>query len=263
MRPSPFRHTLAVLRTAIGLTQKEMASLLGCSTPTIQAIELAKLTLSTRLAEKIALKTGVSLTWLLQNDTTLPPDDVNGRPYSKAIFEQVQALEQGPANHPQDLDQCLTLTHVNLARMTALLLKAYKENKLNLAAYKIAKAFVPLLTEFNVSQEDMLNSLAPFSGKYRIPPEYRKKLRQLKGDRGRMWIFARLSLAYTVIEGFERDLSAAFSDRAKRLGIPDDDEFTVSYSAEGTLHKLKDVSPENTSRPQTRKTKGGGTHKPH
>ena len=29
MRPSPFRHTLAVLRTTIGLTQKEMADLLA------------------------------------------------------------------------------------------------------------------------------------------------------------------------------------------------------------------------------------------
>ena len=59
MRPSPQRHTLAVLRTLIGLTQKEMAQLLDCSTPTIQAIELGKLKLSLDLAQRVQFQTGV------------------------------------------------------------------------------------------------------------------------------------------------------------------------------------------------------------
>ena len=40
MRLSPQRHTLAVLRILLNLTQKEMAEIAGCSRPTIQAVEL-------------------------------------------------------------------------------------------------------------------------------------------------------------------------------------------------------------------------------
>ena len=50
MRLSPQRHTLAVLRTVIGITQKEMAEILECSTATVQAIELGKLKMSMKLA---------------------------------------------------------------------------------------------------------------------------------------------------------------------------------------------------------------------
>jgi len=49
----------------LGLGQKEMASLLNCSRPTIQAIELGKLKMSERLAQEAAQATGVSLMWLL------------------------------------------------------------------------------------------------------------------------------------------------------------------------------------------------------
>ena len=47
MRISPQRHTLAVLRTVIGITQKEMAEILACPVSTIKsrlytALELLK-----------------------------------------------------------------------------------------------------------------------------------------------------------------------------------------------------------------------------
>ena len=63
MRPSPQRHPLAVLRTLIGFTQKELAQILECSTPTVQAVELGKLKLSLDLAQRVYFQTGVSTEW--------------------------------------------------------------------------------------------------------------------------------------------------------------------------------------------------------
>ena len=54
MRRSPLRHPLAILRTTIGLTQKEMADLVDRTPSTIQSVELGKLPLSEDLAMLIA-----------------------------------------------------------------------------------------------------------------------------------------------------------------------------------------------------------------
>ena len=91
MRVSPQSHTLAVLRSLIGLTQKEMAVVLHCSTPTIQAIELGRLKLSEKLAGMVSLKTGINLAWLLKNDVNQPPIDIKGKAYTKETFEQFQS----------------------------------------------------------------------------------------------------------------------------------------------------------------------------
>src|ERR1700690_2561225 len=92
MRRSPQSHTLAVLRILVGLTQKEMAAVLRCSAPTIQAIELGRLKLSEKLAGLASLKTGINLAWLLDNNVTQAPIDTKGKLYTKATFEKVQAI---------------------------------------------------------------------------------------------------------------------------------------------------------------------------
>lgn len=73
MRISPRRHTLATLRIAIGLTQKEMATLVQRSPRTIQAIELGQLPLSEDLGVLIAEATGVDFGWLMEGDPHEPP----------------------------------------------------------------------------------------------------------------------------------------------------------------------------------------------
>src|SRR5258706_8726965 len=96
MRPSPQRHTLAVLRTLIGFTQKEMAQILECSTATVQAVELGKLKLSLDLAERVHFQTGISTEWLLADDVSQPPVSVRGKPYTKAVFEEMRAALLSP-----------------------------------------------------------------------------------------------------------------------------------------------------------------------
>jgi transcriptional regulator with XRE-family HTH domain len=111
MRPSSLRHTLAVLRQTIGLTQKEMAVLIGRSTRTIQAIELGTLPLSEELAYRIAEATGVEAGWLLDGDLTAPPRKGltalgagNGTgPYTRNEYEFHRAFLDSPTASPEQL----------------------------------------------------------------------------------------------------------------------------------------------------------------
>src|SRR5258707_614179 len=104
MRRSPQCHPLAVLRLKLCLGQKEMATLLKCSRPTIQAVELCKLKLSERLAHEIAIQTGVSLEWLLSGDPTVPPQNQWGGEYIVEEFERVQSDLVQPRTHYMDLE---------------------------------------------------------------------------------------------------------------------------------------------------------------
>lgn len=149
MRPSPQRHTLAVLRTFLGLTQKEMAEIAECSRPTIQAVELGKLKLSFNLAQRIHFKTGVLLEWLLANNVDCPlmADDLE--PYTRDVFEERQAALLAPAH--TGTDACVELwdvwslfaRHVKL--LSLIYAEAYKKGKVGIVAYKSALATADLV----------------------------------------------------------------------------------------------------------------------
>ena len=149
MRPSPHRHTLAVLRTFLGLTQKEMAELAECSRPTIQAVELGKLKLSFDLAQRIHFKTGVMLEWLLENKVNIVPLADDMEPYTKAVFEERQAALLAPAR--TGADACFELwdvwtlyaRHVKL--LSILYAEAYKKGKVGIVAYKSATAIADVV----------------------------------------------------------------------------------------------------------------------
>ena len=57
----------------IGLNQTELARLCGCSSRTIQAVELLHLPLSGKLATRISKATGVSPEWLMDGNCEVPP----------------------------------------------------------------------------------------------------------------------------------------------------------------------------------------------
>lgn len=97
MRPSQLKHSVAVLRTTIGLGQKEFADLIGVSASTVQSIELGankaghyRLKLGEKLAHRICLETDADLGWLLAGVPTAPirPDE---SPLTKETFERFRA----------------------------------------------------------------------------------------------------------------------------------------------------------------------------
>lgn len=87
---------VAVLRTKLGLTVKEFAELIGKSVWSVTSLETGRLNLSEETAIKISDETGVAMKWLLDGNPKEKPyetDPVDGskHPYTKEIFERIQA----------------------------------------------------------------------------------------------------------------------------------------------------------------------------
>jgi DNA-binding XRE family transcriptional regulator len=73
MPPSVRRHNLARIRDQLSLTQADLANLVGCSLPTIKAVETGKLALSESLASRISQALDfLDKDWLLKNDLDSP-----------------------------------------------------------------------------------------------------------------------------------------------------------------------------------------------
>ena len=73
MPPSVHRHNLARIRAQLSLTQDDLAKLVGCSLPTIKAVETGKLALSEGLASRISQALEIwDKDWLLKNDLSAP-----------------------------------------------------------------------------------------------------------------------------------------------------------------------------------------------
>jgi transcriptional regulator with XRE-family HTH domain len=86
-------NSLRQLRTTLGYGQKDFAALCGCSTHTIQSVELGRLALSSKLAFRISQLTGCDFGWLLANDPARPLINHEGLPFRQKDFEFAQAAD--------------------------------------------------------------------------------------------------------------------------------------------------------------------------
>lgn len=150
MRRSPQRHPLAVLRTLIGLTQKEMAAILECSVPTVQAVELGKLPLSSKLGNRISFETGVSLDWLMKGDVKAPIVNLRGQPYAQKAYEIRRAELSRPRVAISDSIHVHMVLYRTIFRITSLLQHTFNTDNFVLGAYKLEAALDVLTKEFNV-----------------------------------------------------------------------------------------------------------------
>jgi transcriptional regulator with XRE-family HTH domain len=152
VRRSPLKHTVAVLRSAIGpdMTQKELAGLLNYSPVTIQKIELGQLRLTESLAAEIVRHTGVDLHWLLANDVDKPIiDHFNQKPYTRKWFEAAQAmLNRKLGQHPNDRGRAYHNVWRAVARYARLAESGLRKGKFDLLDYKLGKMFEQLEAEF-------------------------------------------------------------------------------------------------------------------
>jgi transcriptional regulator with XRE-family HTH domain len=67
-------HVLRWVREQLGLTQFDVARMIGSSQPTVQSIELGRLKLSERLAYKLQARLGLSAKWLQANNWQYLPE---------------------------------------------------------------------------------------------------------------------------------------------------------------------------------------------
>ena len=167
MRPSPLRHPLAVLRQVIGISQKELADIIGRSSSAIQAIELRKLNLSEDLAAKIEEATGVSANWLLSGDVNRPIENSLGASYLKDDYELARAKRSKLPAHVDatTMEMCHAsglICGERLARVFAAAMRA-KPSKFQVAMFLAWKWIDEIEQKFGEPGEDYL--------------EYRSRLR--------------------------------------------------------------------------------------
>lgn len=249
MRVSAQSHTLAVLRILVGLTQKQMADVLHCSPPTIQAIELGRLKLSEKLAGLASLKTGINLAWLLNDDVTQPPLDIKGQPYTKATFEQFQAVTRFRTKDPGHEHEIAKYYRETMAlRLSALILRAYINDQTDLCGYKLSKAFDELEKQFHVTEADR-KALAP----PKRTPKYEAEVK--KDERLVWWEF--YSRLYDVLDQEEKKKIAARKLAHKPVAElkEGDVEFLDVDDAGQTIIKYFTKKQPSASSPKSKKQK--------
>lgn len=132
-----------MLRRVIGKTQPQMAKMLGCSAATIQSIEVGRLKMSERLAQRISRKTDINPAWLLQGDPLAPPMDTTGAPYTQESFELNQ-----PINHPLPVIGVSDWLSGIWRQVLGILASAHKRRELPLCEYKLRESLRALEKRF-------------------------------------------------------------------------------------------------------------------
>ena len=209
MRPSLLKHVVAIMRTTLGLTQKELADMAECSVPTIQSVELGRLKLSEALAQRLADHTGVDLGWLLRNDRSQPMVDGQERPYTRAQFEMYQAQRRYRKERPHDLAEELVdylFLWVTFKRqmetLSWLLAHSYRRNTSRLCVYKCDIALRELGREF-------MTDLEPDEIKRLAEQDKKREDREAKGRRFFLGGVSELLLS------FQAEIEREFKRRTK------------------------------------------------
>lgn len=156
--------------------------------------------LSADLALIMNYETGISIRWLLNGNTKAPPVSADGRKYTKAIFDELQATSISSAQVKATVLKIDALEF--LRRIVNILLTANRKELYHLAAYRIGKALNEWTaqlgepTGFN-NYEKLLTYLLPV-WQSKVPglrkrdhptaPKPKSK-RPLKKNRGRQRVF--------------------------------------------------------------------------
>jgi transcriptional regulator with XRE-family HTH domain len=151
MRKSPLRHPLAVVRVKIlGLTQRELAAMVGCSKVTIQKVELRdeKLSLPPALASRLEHELGISAAYLLAGNPRKPPVTPRGGPFTKLGYEAHRAkLEAGMRP-----EKSAFFPFREIAELGAIASAAGDKGRLAFFNYKLDRTIRELRKEFGADE---------------------------------------------------------------------------------------------------------------
>ena len=147
-RPSLNKTNIARLRELLGMTQKDLATIAGCSWTSIRSIEHGKLGLSRRLAERIMAQTDVSADWLLRNDLGESPVSRLGAPYSKADFARHELRNVS-------IDPALAVHFLMgiLDDVSKILISAAADGKLTIATWRLIETIGKVGAEFGLPDD--------------------------------------------------------------------------------------------------------------
>jgi hypothetical protein len=143
---STLKTTAAVLRSIIGEKDLVWAEMLGKSVHTIRHLEAGTLKLSDAMALKMALETGISIKWLIEGNPAASPIAEDGREYTKAIYDEVQARKKSFATVS---DFAVAMGALDFFReICAILVNANRKRNYHLTFYRTAEAIYDLRLEF-------------------------------------------------------------------------------------------------------------------
>src|SRR6267142_2927418 len=139
MRRSPLQHPLAILRTKPTLGQKEFGDKVGRHWRTIQSVELGKLPLSAKLAERICDETGVGFQWLMKGDPEAPIVDDRGLKWNREVYFDVQGKKLLPGT-TLGSHYASDLFNLALAQVCAAAVAAARSPRLRTYGWKLSNA---------------------------------------------------------------------------------------------------------------------------
>jgi DNA-binding XRE family transcriptional regulator len=131
-------NAVRIVRRICGVSQKELARIVGCARLTIIELEAATLQLSPRMAEKFALLVGISKTWLLQGNPRVRPvcERDSERPFTREVFEMTRAEVLDPRTDPGDVFAIYSAVESFCAQLRAIACVAYKDKQIIYFYYK-------------------------------------------------------------------------------------------------------------------------------
>jgi transcriptional regulator with XRE-family HTH domain len=142
--PKPSK--LAQLREVCGLSQKEMADLVGRSVHTIRAIEQGKLALGVELARKISQETGVAVIWLKDESIKGPPVEPGGFEITRTAFE-LRSADKACDSNPGGL-----AVQSLIRQLGQILLSAEKDPNFILCVWRVSVFLDKLRAEFPLKE---------------------------------------------------------------------------------------------------------------
>jgi transcriptional regulator with XRE-family HTH domain len=172
MRVSPLLHPLAVLRTTIGLTQKQMGDFVNRAARTIQSIELRKMPLTDELALRIAEATGVDEAWLAEGNPNIPPRKgltliqagKGEGEYTKADYEYYRAYVETPMVTTEMLDAAVKEAEARGSDEVDLPIQGFQK----VAVRKQQKEIIALIEQDLISQLRLILNLTETTNDMRL-----------------------------------------------------------------------------------------------
>jgi len=191
------------LRAFLGLTQKQMSSVLSCSVHSLLSIELGRMKLSPRMALKVVRATGISRDWLTGDLSEMLNE--YGEPYTLKDFEECRERDE-------TMEFYLAVEEMEILVAADLLFRVYKEVRA-----KPAMQAMQALPKFSHDLRDFVRTQVAKFHELKVQVEKENVERNKRQKRVRPYLFP------AGLEGFKRvrkktnEAIAAFVDREKRM----------------------------------------------
>ena len=187
---------LSLLRSILGPIsggEKNFAKRIGRSRSWLKKASCNQIPLTEDAAVRISFETGVSRLWLEHGDTSIPPHDQNGRPFTKETFEATREAAEQWGVAPPDVENCFLdwLVLYQALGLKAIATSASANAKLPLLLETVSQFLIELEKKFgfaeafeaehlNLSAKMRLLALARLSADHKDPATF-KRVQYIEG----------------------------------------------------------------------------------